>query len=45
MNVGERISLNEEKKIVFEEWRNVIDTENNNKVVFSIHKKIHWSFI
>ena len=39
MNVGERISLNEEKKIVFEEWRNVIDTENNNKVVFSIHKK------
>jgi hypothetical protein len=39
MNVGERISLNEEQKIVFEEWRNVIDTQNNNNVIFSIHKK------
>ena len=39
MNVGERISLNEEQKIVFEEWRNVIDSGNNNQIIFSIHKK------
>ena len=38
MNVGERVSLNEEQKIVFEEWRNVID-KNINNVIFSIHKK------
>ena len=39
MNVGERISLNEEQKVVFEEWRNVIDSGNNNQIIFSIHKK------
>ena len=38
MNIGERVTLNVENKIIFEEWRNVIDLDNDNKVIFSIHK-------
>ena len=38
MNIGERVTLNTDNKIVFEEWRNVIDSKDDNKVIFSIHK-------
>ena len=38
MNIGERVTLNTDNKVVFEEWRNVIDRNDDNKVIFSIHK-------
>ena len=38
MNLGERVSLNEEKKLIFEEWRNVFNPDDNNNIIISIHK-------
>ena len=38
MNLGERVSLNEEKKLIFEEWRNVFNPDENNNIIISIHK-------
>ena len=37
MNIGSRLSLNYAKKVIFEEWRNVINAKDR-KVVFSLHK-------
>ena len=39
MNLGLRVSLNERKKIVFEEWRNIISKDKNKDILLSIHKK------
>ena len=38
MNIGLRISLDEDKKIVFEEWRNVINKTNKDIILLSLHK-------
>ena len=38
MNIGLRVSLNERKKLIFEEWRNIIDKENKDSIIFSLHK-------
>jgi len=37
MNIGLRVSLNERKKIIFEEWRNILN-KNDKKIILSLHK-------
>ena len=39
MNIGLRVSLDERKKIILEEWRNIISKENKDNVLLSLHKK------
>ena len=39
MNMGLRVSLDERKKIIFEEWRNVISKDNKDNLLLSLHKK------
>ena len=35
MNIGLRVSLNERKKIIFEEWRNII-SKKDKKIILSL---------
>ena len=39
MNIGIRVTLDERKKIIFEEWRNVISKNNKDNNILSLHKK------
>ena len=38
VNYGDRISLNNEKNICFEEWRNILNKSNNQNILLSLHK-------
>ena len=38
MNIGSRVSLNERKKVIFEEWRNIISKDNKDNILLSLHK-------
>ena len=38
MNIGVRASLDENKKIIFEEWRNVINKADKNIILLSVHR-------
>ena len=38
MNIGLRASLDENKKIVFEKWRNVINKNNKDSILLSVHQ-------
>ena len=38
INYGDRISLDENNNKKFEEWRNILSKEDQNKIIFSLHK-------
>ena len=38
VNYGDRISLNNEKNICFEEWRNILNKSDNQNILLSLHK-------